>query len=280
MSARTTAIITIPLLSLRLPKAWLSSSNPAHSSEWRINSPNSKFNTHSEPSYCTWRFSTANVWTSWTSGLMKGERNSNPIWDPLRDWTFQNQIHCKGSKIEIILFSFYLTMLALFWDPNRSSCSLLGFLFFYATEKGTRLSQNKASLQSKAWFTLRLTQADTAAPNPPLCPHRSWAEEEQNDTEKHKNNSPAHQSPQGMLWGMLHIFLQFSELGKSWAVKALCKIPALAEMGTFLRCPRGAEGTSQTRETSWHCPAETVRPCSLCCLWNTDFKKWPFPSYN
>lgn len=66
-------------------------------------------------------------------------------------------------------------------------------------EKGTRLSQNKASLQSKAWFSLRLTQADKAIPCSPLLPDRSWAEEKQNDTEKEKNNSRAHQSPKGML---------------------------------------------------------------------------------
>lgn len=131
---------------------------------------------------------------------MKRERehqppSSTPVWDPLRVWTFQNQIHCKGSKIEIILFSFYLTippqiymsfnscqlcfgistyLLALFWFG--------WFFFFDVAEKGTRLSQNKASLQSKACFNPRLTQADAAVPSPPLCPNRGWAEEEQNNT--------------------------------------------------------------------------------------------------
>ena len=37
-----------------------------------------------------------------------------------------------------------------------------------------------------------------------------------------------------MLWGMLHLFLLFPGLGNSSAVQALCKTPALAEMGTFL----------------------------------------------
>lgn len=188
---------------------------------------------------------------SWKGREKHQPPSSTPVWDPLRVWTFQNQIHCKGSKIEIILFSFYLTippqiymsfnscplsfgistyLLALFW--------VFLVFFFDVAEKGTRLSQNKASLQSKACFNLRLTQADTAVPSPPLCPNRGWAEEEQNNTRQKQFPCP----PKEMLWRMLHLFLLFPELGTSWAVTVLCKTPALAEMGTFLRYPHGPEG--------------------------------------
>lgn len=188
-------------------------------------------------------------------------------------------LNISKSKIEIILFSFYLTtppqifffflnLLALFWDLSRS-CSLLGFFFFFKRGWKRELGcpRIKPPCRAKPGSTWD-SHKQTKQPQAYLYSDRGWAQEEQNYTEKDKNNSHAHQSAEGMLWGMLHLFLLLSELGNSWAMKALCKTPALAEMGTF----HLSEVSTWTwrkllrHETFWHCPAETVWPCSLCCF--------------
>lgn len=189
---------------------------------------------------------------------MKRERehqppSSTPVWDPLRVWTFQNQIHCKGSKIEIILFSFYLTippqiymsfnscqlcfgistyLLALFWF------GWFFFLMWLKRELGCpRIKPPCRAKPASTQDSRKQTQQSQAHLSVP-----TEAGLRKNKTIQDKNNSPAHQSPKEMLWRTLHLFLLFPELGNSWAVTALCKTPALAEMGTFLRCPHGPEG--------------------------------------